>query len=190
MPAKQSAAQPEFRFYPAAGLRLPTLCRLFWYFVWRIALIVLLGYGSYWFISDYVIQVVRVQGISMYPALRNADTLYLNRWFYHIRDPRQRDIVVIKDPADQGFSVKRIIAGPGDFLCVFHGKVYVNGHKLNEPYLPDNTWTFPSTRPSTEWMIGCRQNEYIVLGDNRENSIDSRFYGVVPRQNILGIVFH
>ena len=190
MPAKQSTAQPDFRFYPAEGLRLLPLANLFWSFIWRITLITLLGFASYYFVSHNVVQIVKVQGMSMYPSLRNADTLYLNRWFYDFRDPRQSDIVVIKDPADQGFSVKRIVAGPGDFVCIYHGQLFVNGHKLNEPYLPENTWTFPASRPSTEWMIGCGKNEYIVLGDNRENSIDSRNYGVVPRQNILGIVFH
>ena len=189
MTGQRATAETGFRIFPHDGLQAARLVRLFWHFVWRIALMGLLGWGSYLFVSHYVVQVVSVDGVSMYPTLRNADTLFLNRWFYYYRQPRPGDIVVIKDPSDQGFAVKRIIAGPDDFVCVYHGQVYVNGRKLNEPYLPAKTWTFPATRSSAEWMIGCRKGEYIVLGDNRGNSLDSRYYGVVKRDGILGIVF-
>jgi signal peptidase I len=179
-----------FRFYPEDGLRLDRLTRLFFMFVWRITLIGGLGYASYLFTSRYIIQTVQVQGISMFPTLHNADRLFLHRWFYNFyRDPRPHDIVVIKDPSDQGYAIKRVIAGPGDFVFLDHGLIYVNGRQLDEPYLPSRTWTFPEGSPSMQWMIGCPDNEYIVLGDNRGDSLDSRCYGAVPRRNILGIVF-
>jgi signal peptidase I len=180
----------DFRFYPEDGLRLDRLARLFFMFVWRIALIGVLGYASYLFTSRYVIQTVQVQGASMFPTLHNADRLFLHRWFYNFyRDPRPHDIVVIKDPSDQGYAIKRVIAGPGDFVFLDRGLIYVNGRRLDEPYLLPNTLTFPEASSTTQWMIGCPSDKYIVLGDNRANSLDSRFYGAVPRRNILGIVF-
>ena len=189
MSAQQAALENGFSIYPNDGLHLARLARLFWQFVWRIAFVSLMGWGSYCIVTRYVGEIVQVDGISMYPTLHNADTLFLNRWIYFFRQPHPRDIVVIKDQSGEGFAVKRIVAGPGDTVCVYHGRLYVNGRKLNEPYLPHNTLTYPAARSSTEWMIGCRKDEYIIFGDNRENSFDSRYYGAVPRRDILGIIF-
>jgi signal peptidase I len=180
----------DFRLYPADGFRLGRLARLFLLMVWRITLVGLLGYASYLFNSRYVIQIVQVQGISMYPTLRNGDNLFLNRWFYHLwRDPQPRDIVVIQDPSGPDYAIKRIIAGPGDNVLFDRGRIFVNGRKLDEPYLAPHTWTFPAFRSKMQWMIGCPRDTYLVLGDNRGSSLDSRYYGAVPRQKILGIVF-
>lgn len=144
-----------------------------------------LAAGSYFVISHYVLQSVKVVGRSMVPSLYDSQHYLLNRWVYHFHAPRQCDIVVLRDPSDNGFSVKRVIATPGDSIYLQNGYVYVNGSKLSEPYLAPGTPTFTDSKYRDQ-LILCGKDQYFVLGDNRLNSIDSRVYGPVPRQNILG----
>ena len=88
---------------------------------------------------------------------------------------------------DNGFSVKRIIGATGDSIDLKHGHVYVNGRKLDEPYLAPGTPTF-TYLAAYEQVIQCGKDQYFVMGDNRKNSTDSRTYGLVPRQRILGLI--
>jgi signal peptidase I len=148
-----------------------------------------LALASYLLISHFILQSVQVVGVSMSPTLRNAGFYLLNRCVYLVRHPQPNDIVVIRDPLDQCYSVKRIIAVAGDTVYIKAGHVYVNGHELVEPYLPPNTSTFAYERRTEQW-VRCRQDEYFLLGDNRQNSADSRVYGPVTRQNILGAIIH
>ena len=150
-------------------------------------LVVLLSLAGYLIISHFILQSVRVIGVSMAPTLKNAGFYLLNRCVFLVRDPRPNDIVVIRDPLDQSYSVKRIIAGNGDSVYIKNGHVYVNGLQLVEPYLESDMPTFGLER-KPEMMIRCGQHEYFLLGDNRANSTDSRIYGPVPRQNILGAI--
>ena len=144
-----------------------------------------LAFASYFVISHYVLQSVKVVGRSMVPTLFDSQHYLLNRWIYHFHGPRASDIVVLRDPSDGGFSVKRVIATPGDSIYLRDGNVYVNGCKLAENYLAPNTPTFTDSKYRDQ-LILCGKDQYFVLGDNRLNSIDSRVYGPVPRQNILG----
>ena len=144
--------------------------------------------ASYFFCSRFVLQSVQVAGQSMVPTLRDSERYLLNRWIYYVRPPQRADIVVIRDPAARRLSVKRIVAGPGDSLYLKDGSVCVNGHKLREPYLPPLTPTFPEGGLPEQWLR-CGQDQYIVLGDNRQNSADSRSYGPVTRRDVLGRIF-
>jgi len=143
--------------------------------------------GSFGLIQRYVLQTVRVIGPSMSPTLLDSNRYLLNRLVYSFREPKPEDIVVLRDPQDNGFVIKRIVAKPGDSVYVKGGQIFVNGKLLNEPYLKPDTKTFPGPEYSAEYWI-CGANRYFVLGDNRNNSADSRIYGAVPRQNILGMV--
>ena len=162
-----------------------------WGFVnlWHYLLVAVLGWFCYVAVNHHLLSMVRVTGTSMRPTLTESDVYLLNRWLYLFRPPQQGDIVVIKDPSDNGFSIKRVIGCPGDSVCVKAGEVFVNGRKLNETYLSAHTKTFIVPHSGTQWTIGCAKGEYIVLGDNRGNSYDSREYGTVSRDRILGAVF-
>jgi len=147
--------------------------------------LVVLAACSYFIISEFLLQSVKVVGRSMVPTLYDSQQYLLNRWVYYFHSPRHSDIVVIRDPVDNGFSVKRVVATPGESVYLKDGSVYVNGCKLQEPYLVPGTPTFsdPNCR---DQLILCGKDQFFLLGDNRQNSVDSRTYGPVPRKNILG----
>jgi len=85
-----------------------------------------LALASYFLISHFVIQSVKIVGMSMFPTLADADHYLLNRWVYMVRPPHRTEEVVLRDPADHGFSVKRVIAVAGDSVLLKEGKVFVN----------------------------------------------------------------
>jgi signal peptidase I len=165
---------------PAKKLPIPLLRQAF-----QILTFLLLVTVSYLLISHFLLQTVKVVGRSMRPTLHDSERCLLNRWIYRFRDPQRYDIVVLRDPSDNGFSVKRIIAVPGDSIYLKRGDVYLNGVKLEEPYLESNMPTFTNSK-HREQLILCGKNQYYLLGDNRLNSVDSREYGAVPRANLLG----
>src|SRR5512135_1249087 len=82
--------------------------------------------ASYFVISHYLLQSVKVVGRSMVPTLSDSQHYLLNRWVYYFHAPRHSDVVVLRDPSDNGFSVKRIIATPGESIHLKDGCVYVN----------------------------------------------------------------
>ena len=161
--------------------------QLFFRQTFQLLLVALLAVASYLAISHFFLQSVRVVGRSMVPTLYDSQHYLLNRWIFHVRPPQQGDIVVLRDPSDNGFSVKRVIATPGESVYLKDGKVYLNGRKLSESYLMPRTPTFPDSKYKDQLVL-CGREQYYLLGDNRLNSVDSRTYGPVPRRNILGLL--
>jgi|SRR5882762_8958147 len=180
----QVAAEPVI--VPAASKALrrgPSLLRQ----TFQCLCVGVLALASYLIISQYFVTTVEVVGSSMIPTLRNADHYLLNRWVYHFRQPQRKEVVVLRDPSGGCFAVKRVIGVAGDSVYLKDGFVYLNGQKLDEPYLERNTPTFANGKLKDQ-LILCGKDQFFVLGDNRMNSADSRIYGPVPRDNILGLV--
>jgi len=185
MPNTESVSTGEQLLVPENKRRFPvsSLARQ----VAQFLAIALLALGSYLLISHFFLQSVTVVGVSMFPTLQDSDRYLLNRWVFYVRPPRRADVVVIRDPMDNGFSVKRVVAAAGDSVCVKEGRVFVNGREIQEPYLPPGTRTYPAANHA-EQSFQCNPGQYFVLGDNRTFSVDSRVYGPVPAQNYLGLV--
>ena len=167
--------------------RTPVRATSFYRLLMQCAVAGALAYGSYVFVTRFVLQSVEVVGNSMSPTLENTGRYLLNRWVYLVREPQYSDIVVIRDPADNCYSVKRIVAASGDSVCLKAGRVYVNGRLLDEPYLAPGTATYARSDLREQTLV-CGKDQYFVLGDNRNNSADSRVYGPVARQKILGVI--
>ncbi len=143
---------------------------------------------SFLLISHFVFESVQVQGFSMYPTLFNSNFYWLNKFAYVVGQPHRGDIVAIKDPSGHGFDVKRIIATPAQSIFISHGKVYINGQVLREPYLPLKMATFAYDNKYEDEFWCLAPDEYFVMGDNRGNSCDSRTFGAIKRNAILGRV--
>ena len=182
-PAPVAAGPTPFPAAPAGGkVRLPLRAQIL-----QCGIAVVVALVSYPLITHFLLQSVQVVGVSMSPTLHNTDRYLLNLFVFHLREPRPGEIVVIRDPLDQRYSVKRIIAREGDTVGIKGGNLFVNGRPLAEPYLPPGVGTFAPVRDQ-ELSWRCGTHEFFVLGDNRDNSADSRVYGAVPRQNILGAI--
>ena len=129
------------------------------------------------------VQKSSVDGYSMEPSLQDGQQLLINKVVYYFHEPERGDIIILHPPPPYSPKttpfIKRIIALPGDTIEVKNGAVYVNGSKLDEPYIKEPpTYNFQQKK--------IPENEYFVLGDNRNNASDSHNGWTVPRQNIIG----
>ncbi|MFZ5814849.1 MAG: signal peptidase I [Bacillota bacterium] len=134
-------------------------------------------------VRTFVVEVYRVDGSSMENTLRTEERVLVNKFIYRFRNPEPGDVIVFKYPKqpDRDF-IKRVVAVAGDTVQMEKGKVYVNGQPFPEPPTVRMTTTDygPYTVPA---------GSVFVLGDNRNNSEDSRFFGQVPLGNIRGLAF-
>ena len=131
-------------------------------------------------IRIYIAQPVIVNGLSMYPTFNNGDYLVIDELSYNfLREPTRGEVIVFHPPiAGSRYFIKRVIGLPGETVEIKDGKVFVNGEILPETYLKQ------TTALDSAWQLG--QNEYFVMGDNRSASSDSRVWGKLPEQNIVG----
>lgn len=130
----------------------------------------------------FLAQATVVYGQSMEPNLHEHQRLIIDKLSYQLRAPQRHDIVVLDLPHMDELLVKRIIGLPGEMVEIRHGEVYVNGEPIPEPFPHD--LGFQSSPPITLGPL-----TYYVMGDNRENSNDSRAFGPIHREMILGRVW-
>lgn len=142
------------------------------------------------FISTCLFQLIRVDGVSMSDTLLDGEIILVTRPEYLLGQPALGDIIICRYPGRTGSFVKRLMGGPGDVIEVRNNIVYRNGASLSEPYLT------PERNNDDFCMVAftLAKDEYFVMGDNRNNSHDSRnYYGydqpvALRRSQIIGHV--
>ena len=161
-------------------------------------------------VKTWVVNPYRIPTASMEPTLHCAkpepdceastsDRVLANRFIYHLRRPRRGEIVVFTTPklalqkcGSDGTFVKRLIGVPGDVWEERSGVVYINGKRLSEPYIQatrrDSQTLTLRDIPPRKTYTRIPKDYYLMMGDNRSSSCDSRRWGLVPRRNLIGKV--
>jgi signal peptidase I len=128
----------------------------------------------------FTVQNYQISGTSMTNTLQNGQFVLVNKVSYWFHSPERGDVVVCQEPDNPNRDViKRVIGLPGDTIRLDSTNVWVDGVKLNEPYI------LAKYNPDAK-TVQVPPNNYFVVGDNRPDSYDSRFFGFVPRDYIVG----
>lgn len=127
------------------------------------------------FIKTYVMSPIRVNGVSMNPTLDDEDIMLLDEVSYRFSDIDRFDIVVVR--MNDEYLIKRVIGLPGEKVQYINGELYIDGEYVKEDFKHKETSDFSAT-------VG--KGQYFVMGDNRTNSTDSRVFGAVQKEDIIG----
>jgi signal peptidase I len=142
-------------------------------------------------VRSFFVDLFEVHNEGMLPTIGVGDQVLVDKIIYRLREPERQDVIVFnsverstKDARNDPIMIMRVVGLPGDEVLVYNGVLFVNDERQEEPYLnnkrpPDNSFFGPVTVP---------EGEVFVMGDNRTNSRDSRFFGAVPIENIEGKV--
>jgi signal peptidase I len=156
------------------------------------------------FIRTFLIQAFKIPSGSMLPTLLVGDHLLVNKFLYGIRipfvgkrvfqvfQPEHDDVIVFVYPEDRSKDfIKRVKAIPGDTIEIRNKVVYINGKKIEDPYawIEPNARLVPNSPRDNFGPFQVPEGEVFVMGDNRDHSHDSRFWGTVPIDDILGKAF-
>ena len=130
----------------------------------------------------FLYQPVKVEGTSMMPWLHDQERIFVNKFVYRFEDIRRGDIVVFRFPLDPTKSyIKRVVGLPGDEIELVRGQLYINGRHVEEPYIRQDFQDLSTYPP-----VSVPADSYYVLGDHRNTSNDSRTWGTVGRDFIVG----
>ncbi len=151
--------------------------------------IVVVAIVAVFLVRTFLVQPFLVSGTSMSPTFSNGDYVLVDELTYRFRPPERGEVVVFHDPEDYStYFIKRIIGLPGERVTIASGTVTIyntshpNGFVLHEPYLPSGIVT------SGNETFNLSSSSYLMLGDNRPASYDSRSWGPLPAKNIVGLV--
>ena len=130
----------------------------------------------------FIYQPVEVEGTSMAPSLESHERIFVNKFIYRFEPIRRGDIVVFRYPLNPSkIFIKRVIGLPGDRVAIRDGRVFIDGQRLAEPYLPPSYFG-----EGNDATVSVPPHQYYVLGDHRDDSDDSRDWGTVERKYIYG----
>lgn len=150
---------------------------------WLLYIVLIIAFT--WFVVTFVGQRTEVSGSSMETTLSDKDQLIVDKMTYRFRDPKRYDIVVFPyQYQDNTYYIKRIIGLPGETVQILSGMVYIDGMRLDEHYGKE----MMENPGIAEEPLTLDENEYFVLGDNRNNSSDSRAsdVGLIHRKDLIG----
>jgi signal peptidase I len=148
--------------------------------VWTRDLLIAIGLALV--IIVFLYQPVKVEGTSMAPLLSDQERIFINKFVYRFEPIQRRDVVVFWYPLDHSKSfIKRVIGLPEESVEIRQGIVYVNGHAIDEPYVPAQYEDMSDFGP-----VRVPKDSYFVMGDHRISSNDSRVFGPVASQFIYG----
>lgn len=149
--------------------------------------VVVFAIGIFFFVYLLIMRPHKIKGQSMMPNFPNAEYLLTEKVTYYLHSPQRGEVVVFTPPVSETDEfIKRIIGLPGERVMVKNGHVYINEQPLHEPYIASDVYTSEGTflHEGDEYTIP--QGEYFVMGDNRPNSSDSRYWGPITKRSISG----
>lgn len=160
----------------------------FWLTFREIAEVVVISLFTVYIIRTFLMQPFLVSGASMEPNFKNGHYLLIDELSYRFREPKRGEVIVFRYPGDERtFYIKRVIGLPGERVAIKDGQVtiynseYPDGFLLEERYLPEDI----STSGNVDTALS--EDEYFVMGDNRYYSFDSRNWGTLTRDEIIGV---
>lgn len=131
----------------------------------------------------FVIGLQQVVGPSMSPNLEEGNVIIINKLIYRLKDISRNDVIVLSQ--DEKYMIKRVIGLPGEFVEYKDNYVLINGVKYKEAFINENIKTEDFSIKDLGYDV-IPNNMYLVLGDNRENSLDSRSYGLISKKQVIG----
>ena len=157
--------------------------------LWRLVAFLLLFVLVNWGVMPLALQAYAIPSGSMEGTILVGDRVYSERISYYLHEPEPGDIITFQDPACEGrVLIKRVVATGGQTVDLVDGRVVVDGAPLDEPYVNGK----PSFPMDTAWGVDVSypltvpEGELWVMGDNRTNSQDSRYFGTVPVDSVTG----
>lgn len=136
----------------------------------------------------FVMSPQEINGASMEPTFYNGEYILTNKVMYKMRQPKRGDVVIFKSPRNKEVDyIKRIIGLPGETVELKDNAFYVNGQKVEEPYLEPGVEIFGGSYLEEGQEVTVPPDMYFVSGDNRPHSADSREFGPIPIEDVIGV---
>ena len=136
----------------------------------------------------FIMSPQEINGASMEPNFHNGEYILTNKISYKFRDPIRGDVVIFKSPMNKEIDyIKRVIGLPGDTVSLHDNSLWVNGEKVEEPYLTPGTPIFGGSYLAEGQSTVVPPGTYFVCGDNRSHSSDSREFGPIAKEDFIGV---